>query len=79
MRRVIAEAGLDPEKTELALKILRQIAINPALPKGQRLSDETYRELLKPDPPAGEGCPPEDTSNPPEDEDSGLVLPFTGN
>jgi hypothetical protein len=57
--RKIAVAGLDPEKTESALKILRQIAINPALPKDQRLSDETYRELLKPETPAGEGCPPD--------------------
>lgn len=62
MRREIAAAGLDPEKTESALKILRQVAINPALPKDQRLSDETYRELLKPETPAGEGCPPDPRS-----------------
>ena len=48
-RRRLALAGLDPEKTEQAERMLRLHAITPALPKDQRLSDDAYRELLKPD------------------------------
>jgi hypothetical protein len=88
-RSMVAEAGLDPDKTEAAIGILRQLAINPALPKDQRLSDETYRELLtlRPKevggppqevggPPEDEGGPPEDEGGPPEIEGGGVVLRF---
>jgi len=37
-RRKLALAGLDPEKTEQAERMLRLHAITPALPKDQRLS-----------------------------------------
>jgi len=69
MRRRIAEAGLDPDKTESAIAMLRQLAINPVLPKDRRLSDETYREWLRLDKPKsvnGKLQPPK----------GGVVLPF---
>ena len=59
-RHELAVAGLDPSKTEQAKEMLRQLAITPALPKDQRLSDETYRELLKPGGPAKAAQQPAD-------------------
>jgi len=69
-RRRLALAGLDPEKTEQAEKMLRLHAITPALPKDQRLSDDAYRELLKPDRSRSF------SRRPPPIKGGGVLLPF---
>ncbi len=83
-RRMIAKAGLERDKTDEAVRLLRQLAINPASPKDQRLSDGAYRELLKLLPPEllellpsqGKGDPPKDEGDPPGDEGGRVVVPF---
>jgi hypothetical protein len=76
-RAKIAKAGMEPGKAPAAVDILRQLAITPPLPEDQRLSDETYRELLRSQPSENEDHPPEDQGHPPEDEgDGGVVVPF---
>ena len=75
-RAKIAKAGMEPGKAASAVDILRQLAITPPLPEDQRLSDETYRELLKSWSSASEDHPPKDEDHPPEDEGGGVVVPF---
>jgi hypothetical protein len=75
-RAKIAKAGMEPGKAAAAVDILRQLAITPPLPEDQRLSDETYRELLKSWFSENEDHPPKDEGHPPEDEGGGVVVPF---
>jgi hypothetical protein len=75
-RAKIAKAGMEPGKAAAAVEILRQLAITPPLPEDQRLSDETYRELLKSRPSENEDHPPKDEGHPPKDEGDGVVVPF---
>ena len=75
-RAEIAKAGMEPGKAAAAVNILRQLAITPPLPEDQRLSDETYRELLK-SPPSEDGDhSPKDEGHPPEEGGDGVVVPF---
>lgn len=69
-RHVIAVAGLDPEKTDSAERMLRGLGVNPVVPKEQQRSDGTYREWLKSDKPRTVSRKP----RPPREEGDAVVL-----